>query len=281
MDSIYNFLSYREFLRAYYNERKKNDSFFSYRYMSYKLSIDHSLLVKILLGKRHITTTTIPFFIKLCGLSKREGAYFETLVHYEKARSEKQSRMFFEKLLELKGHHASQVEKYRYEYFQKWYYSAIRSLLDCFDFRDDYKALAAKLNPPISVAEAKTAVQLLEKLNFIQKQPDGQYILTDNHVTAGVTTGEKWEAFSIRDYQKQSIMLSAESVERDPKETRDISSVTMSVDKEAFDDVRQIISECRSAIIRRVDQIPEKAQDRIYQLNMQFIPLSKIEKSDV
>ena len=271
MVSVYEYFCYREFLNAYYHERKQTDSFFSYRFMAGKLGIDHSLLVKILSGKRHISDTSIPQFIKLCKFTKRESAYFENLVLYEKAPSEKQSQIYFEKLLQLKGHRSSQIEKYRYEYFQKWYYSAVRSILGFFDFKDDYKALAEKVNPPITAAQAHAAVDLLLNLEFIKKGADGRYQVTDAHIT----TGEKWEAFSVKDYQKQTILLSAESLERDPKDIRDISSVTMSMDGEAFEDVRLIIQECRAAIIRRIDQIPDQKPDSVYQLNMQLIPLSR------
>jgi uncharacterized protein (TIGR02147 family) len=96
-------------------------------------------------------------------------------------------------------------------------------------------------------------------------------VLTDAHVT----TGERWEALAIRDFQKQTIMLSADSLTRDPKQTRDISSLTVSVDQEAFDEIREIIRECRAAIVRRIDQIPDGSRDRVYQLNIQCIPLTR------
>lgn len=274
--SIYDYLSYREFLRDYYEIRKKSESYFSYRYMSYKLGMDHSLLVKILLAKRHLSEKNIPLFANLCGFTKREAEYFEAMVHYEKARSEKQRTLFLEKLLSLKGYRSSKIERYRYEYFQKWYYSAIRSLLGCYEFRGDYRDLAGRLNPAITVNEAKRAVRLLQKLNFIGKDPDGAYILTEDHVT----TGEQWESLAIRGYQRETIKMSADSLDRDPKEIRDVSSLTLSVDREAFEDIREIIRECRASIVRRVDSIPDDKTDRVYQLNMQMIPLTRIPATD-
>jgi uncharacterized protein (TIGR02147 family) len=270
--SIYDYLSYREFLRAYYEERKSRDFYFSYRYMARKTGMDHSLLVKVVLGKRHLSAAAVPAFCKLCKLLRREAQYFENLVRFEKARSEKESKIFLEKLFTLKGYRSSAIEKDRYEYFQKWYYAAVRAVIDCGDFNNDYTALARRLNPPVTPQEAKAAVALLARLDFIRKGPGGRYCLTDAHVT----TGEQWEALAIKDFQKQTILLSADSLDRDPKHTRDISSLTMSLDIEAFEDVREIIRECRAAIIRRIDQIPDSARDRVYQLNIQCIPLTRV-----
>ena len=74
--------------------------------------------------------------------------------------------------------------------------------------------------------------------------------------------------------------MSSSSIERDPKESRDISSVTMSIDKESFEDVKEILRECRASVIKRVDSISDNSTDRVYQLNMQLIPLSTVQKKE-
>ena len=75
--------------------------------------------------------------------------------------------------------------------------------------------------------------------------------------------------------------MSSLSIERDPKEIRDISSITMSINGECFEDIKEIIRECRAAIIKRVDLIPDdQKNDRLYQLNIQLIPLSKIDRNN-
>lgn len=276
MDIIYNYLDYRSFLRDFYESRKKCDTFFSYRYMAFKLKMDHSLLVKILSGKRHIAYNAIEDFTKFCKLKKREALYFETLVNFEKARTKEQSRIYFEKLLALKDYCSSIINKEFYKYFQKWYYVAIRSLLDIYKFRGNYKALSQQLNPSITTAEAKEAITLLEKLKFIKKDSKGVYKVTDSHVS----TPEKWQDIAISAYQKETIKMSSLSIDRDPKETRDISSITMSLNEECFEDIKEIIKECRTAIIKRLDLIPDdQKSDRLYQLNIQLIPLSKIKKN--
>ncbi len=249
--------------------RKQEDSFFSYRFMANRLKMDHSLLVKIITGKRHIADKAIDSFSSLCKLNNKEGKYFSTLVHFEKARSLKESKRFFEELLKMRNYSSVQVSKDQYEYFNKWYYAAIRSLLDYYPFYGDYKELAEKLTPRVTILQAKKAIELLSNLDLIKKKKSGQYVLTDSHVT----TGEKWHDIAVSSFQKETISLSARAVDDISKDKRDISSVTMSVDRDCFEDVKEILRECRESVIKRVDAI-DSDTDRLYQLNMQLIPLS-------
>jgi uncharacterized protein (TIGR02147 family) len=277
MQSIFEYLDYRKFLRDFYEEKKKQNYFYSFRYMAQKIGMDHSLLVKVLLGKRHITAECTRELAVLCSFSAIEAKYFETLVNFDKARSESQSKIYFEKLLSLKQHTSRQVDADHYEYFKKWYYSAIRSLLDFYEFNgDNYKNLGKKLNPRISENEAREAIELLVKLGFIRKNSEGFFKPSEAHVSSG----GKWHSLAIKNYQKETIALSLSSLDRDPRKARDISSVTMSITKEGMEQIREIIKECRGAIIKRVDEMNEAKRDRVYQLNMQFIPLTQDDSED-
>jgi uncharacterized protein (TIGR02147 family) len=272
MKDLIDYFDYRQFLRDFYEEKKKNNYFYSFRFMAEKVGMDHSLLVKVLLGKRHISSSNIKQFAHLCGFSSLEEKYFETLVNFDKARSESQSKVYFEKLLSLKRHTSKQIEEHQYEYFKKWYYSALRSLLDFFEFKgDDYKQLGEQLNPRISEHEAHEAIDLLEKLGFISKDRDGIYRVTEAHVS----TGEKWRSLAVKNYQKEIISLSLNSLDRDSQDTRDISTITMSVTEDGFKEIRELVKELRATIIKRVDEMNLDARDRVYQLNMQLIPLSQ------
>jgi uncharacterized protein (TIGR02147 family) len=271
MKPIFEYLDYRGFLSDYYRRQKEANYFFSYRYMSQKLGIDHSLIVKIFAGKRHLANKTIPAFIKFCRLSGKEADYFEALVRFTKAKSEREAKVYLERMLALKEYTSFSLEASQYEFYQKWYYSAVRALLDCITFDGDYALLAKSLNPPITPDQAKAAIDLLVKLHLIEQNQDGIYKPTSHHISSG----NHWQSFAIAAFQKETIAMSAQSLDRDPRDTRDISSVTMSITREAFEEIRLILQECRSTIIKKVNEIPDGESDRVYQLNLQMIPLSR------
>lgn len=272
--SCLNFFDYREFLREYYSARRKSEPFFSYRFMANRLNMDHSLLIKVMAGERHIATQAIAEMVRFLKLRSKEAEYFENLVYFCKAKNEKLSKPFFEKLLKIKGHRSFTLQDRQYVYFQNYYHSVIRSLLEYYPFEGDFKALAEQLVPPIKPMEAQKSIEVLLSLGLITKKGK-RYSITDAHVT----TGAIWRSLAIREYQKQAIALSVQALDSIDPSHRDISSVTMSVDGETFLEVKEMIRECREAIIKRVDQIDPLQIDRVYQLNMQFIPLTQLPKS--
>ena len=74
-----------------------------------------------------------------------------------------------------RGKKASNTQLLRqdqYEFISKWYHVVVRSLVDMYQFKNDYKWLAKMVNPPITVNQAKQSISLLERLGLIAKQKD-------------------------------------------------------------------------------------------------------------
>jgi uncharacterized protein (TIGR02147 family) len=269
--NVFEYLDYRLFLKEFYEERKKENSFFSYRFIGQKVGMDPGYLVKVLQGRYHIAEASIEKFASLCKLNEKEGAYFSALVSFGKAKSERQIKVYFEKLLSLKNVKARHIEASQYEFYQKWCYSAVRALVGFCGFRGDYKELAERLSPPISVWDAKKAIGLLERLNLIRKDR-GTYTLTD----AVITTGKEWKSIAVREFQRQTIDLARESLDRHAKEIRDISTVTIAIASNDLAEIKERIQEFRNTIlgVAADNQNP----DCVYQLNVQLIPLTKVER---
>lgn len=274
MKPIFEYLDYRDFLKDFYEEKKAERSFFSYRLFGAKIGLDASYLAKVIIKIRHIADPTIAKITAFCGLSGAEADYFESLVHFVKSKSHKESKALFEKLLSLKGVKSSTLLIHQYAFYQKWHHSAVRSILELFEFKGDYKALAARLSPPISVKEAKESIKLLEKLQLIKKDDRGVFRMTDT----AITTGPEWQSLAIRSFQEETIKLSGESLSRHPKEVRDISTVTMNINAKDFEEIRERIKEFRGSIIKYVSE--QTSPDRVVQLNIQLFPLSTTKEGE-
>jgi uncharacterized protein (TIGR02147 family) len=271
MKSVFEYLDYRDFLKDFYEEKKGERTFFSYRLFGTKVGMDASYLAKVLIKHRHISNVSTGKIAAFCGLKEKEAEYFETLVNFVKAKSHKESKLLFEKLLSLKNVSAATLIESQYEFYQKWYHSAIRSILEFYEFRGNYKALAERLSPKISVREAKESLRLLEKLRLIKKDGAGRYRMTDT----AITTGPQWHSLAIQAFQEETIRLSAESLSRHPKKYRDISTVTMNVNEQNFQEIKERIKEFRSAVIKYANE--QSSPDRVVQLNMQLFPLCRID----
>lgn len=272
MKSVFEYLDYRDFLKDFYEEKKSQRSFFSYRLFGEKIGIDPSYLAKVLIKSRNISNSSIEIVASFCGLKGREADYFETLVHFVKAQSPKESKLLFEKLLSLQNIGAKPILESQYAFYQKWHHSAIRSLLEFYDFQGNYKALGERLSPPISAKDAKESIRLLERLKLIMKDANGWYRMTDT----AITTGPQWSSLAISAFQEETIRLSAESIARHPKKHRDVSTVTMNINEKDFEEIREKINEFRNSIIKYVNE--KQSPDRVVQLNIQLFPLTTIEE---
>lgn len=268
MVTIYDYLDYREFLRDYYSEKKQKTPFFSYRYISSHVGMDSSFVIKVLQGNLHISTKKIDLFIKLLGLSGTEAEYFETLVHFGKAKTERQRKFFFEKLFSVSAIKAEHLEPHQYEFFLKWYYAAIWSIISGAPFDGNWRALAQKCSPPITVWEVKRAIQLLETLKLIKKKDDGKYYTT----SLNLTSGQKWHAHAVETHQREMIRLAGESIDRFGKNERDISTVTITIDEKALPAIQEHVRQFRLSLIKMVNNLG--GSERVYQLNIQLFPLS-------
>ena len=268
MKSIYEYLDYRNFLKDFYEEQKARHYYFSYRYFGNRVGIDPSYLLKVMLKSRDLSEKSIPRVSAFCGLSGNEAEYFHTLVHFVKARSQGESKLLFEKLLTIRDVKSRRLFERQYEYFRTWYHPVVRSVLEYFDFKNDFNLLGRQLSPPISAKEARASVRLLEKLNLIRREADGRYRLTET----AITTGEEWNSVAIAAYQEHTIRLSQEAVERHDRTLRDISTITMNINAADFEEIRDRITEFRRSIISFVNENSDP--DRTYQLNIQLFPLT-------
>lgn len=274
MIDMFGYLDYREYLRAYLARRQQASPLFSLRLFALKLGIDPSYLAKVLGNSRHLGEQYVAAFGRFEKLSGRQAAYFETLVHFSKARTDDQKQMFFEKLLSLRTVYAGRLEEYQYAFFTRWHYTALRNLLEFHSFHgDDFGALGAMLSPPITAVQAREGIDLLLKLGLIQLHESGRYVLTDS----AISTGDAWRSLAVHAYQKETIQLSLEALDRHPREMRDVSTVTMNVTGEEFIRIREMIRQFRSQVISYVNG--SEHPDRIYQLNVQLIPLSRLDTS--
>ena len=270
MITVFDYLEYREYLRDYYREQKKRKPFFSYRFIGHRVAMDSSFVIKVLQGNLHISSKKIESFIKLLELNGTEAEYFESLVHFCKAKTERQRKLYFDRLFTISTVKANRLETHQYEFFQKWYYSAVWSIINCASFNGDFRALAEQCLPPITVWDAKRAVKLLLRIGLIKKDRDGRYRTTDSNLT----TGQKWHSHAVAIYQREMVRLAGESIERTKKQERDISTVTLSIDEKSLPEIQEHIRQFRSSLIKMVNSYG--GNGRVYQLNVQLFPLSTV-----
>jgi uncharacterized protein (TIGR02147 family) len=271
---IYDYTDYRHYLRDYYEEQKAKIPAFSYRYFAQKAGFNSSGLYKdIVDGRTGITRSLILRFSKAMKLSKKQEEYFETMVYFNEAKTIEEKNLYFERLMRYHNSKAFRVDAGQYEYYSKWYYIAVRELLEIGNFKDDYSAIAQSLNPTIRKEQAAKAINVLRKLGLIRKDKYGYYKAMDKILT----TGPEIKSLGIANFQKAMMDLAKEAIDRHPARHRNISTVTFSVSQETCNDIKAELDACRKRILGMVDR--SENEDRVCQLNMQLFPLTRIKET--
>jgi len=271
---IFEYFDYAKFLRDCYEKLHEDTTYFSYKYIQKKTGIDPGYMVKVFQGRKNLAQSRIAPFAGLLQLGKRETEYFNLMVMFGKAKSNDEIKMIFEKMLPYTQLGSRRIESNAYEYYTKWYYAAVREILNYWTFAGDYRTLASMTVPEITVREARKAIALLKKLDFIRPDETGGYMITSRFIT----TGEEWGGIAVRQFQKDTIMLAHQALDNVPAKQRDISTVTVSLSEEGFCQVREKLRQTR----REVLEIARREQDAdgAYHLNLQLFPVGRRSKGD-
>ncbi len=272
MKKIFDYTNYRQYLKDYYNYKKENTEFFSFRYFSKKAGFRSPSILKFIInGERNLKPESIEKFIDVIDLNKKEAAYFRALVNFNQAKTEKLKNRYYNEFIKLfPSSNLKQMEKDQYEIYNKWYHIPIRELISISDFKEDPKWIANRLIPSIKPSEAEKSLKLLKSLGFIKYNKNKKLVVSDPFIT----TGDEVKSLLIRNFHRHMINLAHESIEKFPKEEREISSITVGISKQTFEEIKTRISAFEDELLEIISKSSNESE-YVYQLNFQFFPISK------
>ncbi len=269
--SVYRYLDARQFLRDAYTAEKLRNRAFSQRFIAMALKAGSSSFFQdILSGKSALTPARTLGFARLFKLSKPETEYFESLALYTQAVTDEEKKHAMEKLKAANPfrNHAF-VEVLQMEYFSNWRHAAVRELLAIHEFRGDYAALGGLVSPPLSAHEAQESVELLHRLRLIRKTAHGGYERADKVLVTRRDANPNLVRPALIDH----LELARRALDRFAPEKRPFSLLTLSVSEGSFRQIHERLRAVRQEIFDIVTQ--DNEVDRLYQLNIQFFPLSE------
>jgi len=269
---IFEYTDYREWIRDAFDDFKQRKTVISWRYMAMKLGADPGNLLRVSQGKIHLTLSLVKPMAEFFELDEKETAYWTELVCFGRAKTDAEALNHYEKMQILKGIPLKRLAKKELEFYRHWYCNSIRSIIGICRFKDDYEGLAECCTPQITVEEAKSAVKLLYDLNMISKDREGYWKVNDTFVS----TGGNWRSEAVRTFQRETIRLAGESLERHAPPLRDISTVTMTFDMNDIALIREKIKEFRSELLRMSQE--GSGDDTVFQLNVQLFPIGFAKK---
>lgn len=267
---IFDYLDYRDFLKARYQARKRENPSFSYRYIASRIGLDSGTFTRVLKGERNLDPEIASLLAKVFHLDDFEKEYFQALVLFCQARNPMEKNLFLEKVLRLRGSKVKTLEERQFEFYRKWYLPALRELLNFFPYDGNPQKLARVLRPPITPQKAREAVKLLQDLGLVEPDGKGGLQLTEKLISSG----DAIRAVFIHNMQLSMAELGARALSDAEPHERDYSGLTLSLSPKGFQDIKDMIKVFRRDVLERARRDSEV--DRVYQVNFQFFPLSRL-----
>lgn len=276
LKDIFSYSDFKEYLRDKIALLKEGDSSFTYRKISSELGIKSAgYITQVLNGASTLSAKLLPEFVRVLGLKKREALYFEVLVNYNQAKDEKVRSLYYQKMTELKKLSQTKLDPESYLFYEKWYYSAIRSIIDLVDFDGtNFRDISNLIVPSISEKQVEKAIKVLKKLKLIKMGDNGFYRLAHKNITTGLNS----DSVVLNNFVINTVDIAKESLYNFPVKERSFSALTLCVSKSCFNEIKDNIAEFRKQTLELVSK--DSNLDKVCQLNIQLFPLSKSWEGD-
>ena len=274
--NVFEFADYRKFLADYQAKRQAADRAFTRARFCKELGLPNtrSFFNDIVKGSRTLSKTYVERFTRALGLDEEESQYFRVLVDFNQSDSPRDREMLFERLVSLNRTPSRFIKPDEYEFYRRWHHTTIFSLLDVIEFRGDYAALAKRVLPRITAAQARDSIALLKKLGLIRREESGVWKPVAKTLDAGAYVRNAL----VEQYQMQCIELSKRAMLTEGSAPRNFSTVTLSVSRRGLELIERKLQRFKSEA-RSIAHREAEPADRVYQLNIQFFPQALPEES--
>lgn len=272
---ILDYTDYRTYLSDFFKSRKDKNPMYSHRVFAQQAGLSSpSYLLMIINGSRNLTTKSVPKFVDGLKIKGMEARYFELLVLYTQSEALEAKARYFGEMMSIKATRKSlhPLEKERFEFLSKWYMVAIYVLVDLKSFDPDPRWIAKKLGGKITVLEAKESIASLIRLGFLVETPTG---LKQNQ--GAITVPDDTKTVGVFNYHQSMMKLAAEAIRTLPVNKREAAGVTLAVPKDKLQQIKDRIREFRQEINKLASGYEDPTD--LYQLNIQFFPLTDTDES--
>ena len=270
---VFSYLSYRRYLDDWFRARKSLNPRYSHRAFARKAGQSSpSLLLAVIQGKRNLTAATLEGFQRALGLRGEEGRFFEALVEFEQADGPDARNRAMERIRATRRfREARQVEGDAFAYLSTWYLPVLRELAATTGFTEDPEVLARAVQPAITPAAAREALKTLQALGLLRRDKDGRLRPSD----ASVVTPHEVQGLAVHNYHRGMMERALDSLGCPPEE-RHLCGVTVSIPEAMVPQIKRELDAFQERLLELCDS-SEVARERVYQVNLQFFPLTRKE----
>ncbi|MEM6731809.1 MAG: TIGR02147 family protein [Myxococcota bacterium] len=274
----WDFVDHRAFLKAWMDYMSATRRGFSLRQFSRRAGFASPNYLRLVAdGERNLSARSMGRFARALGLNAREREAFEALVYLGQAKDDAERNIYYERLRRRAGAGAStarEIERAQYEIYSRWYVLPIREMLSLPDFREDARWIASRLRPKIRPAEAERALEILLDAGVAVRDADGRLKPADIKLKTAATV----QSLAIRNYHRSMLELTERALDHVPRDERNVTSLTISLNRKQYDLICARIEEFRLSMLDLIEDEPMDEDDddpEIHVLGFQVVPLTR------
>lgn len=274
------YMSYRVFLGDFYQYKRKasKTSLRPYNYAVFSAAANiksPNYLKMIIEGKRNLSDDMIGKFGKALGLMKEQVDEFRLLVYFTQATDPAERNMFLKKLSEhrVAGKLKSgEIDRKTWEKVPNWVTWIIYAMVDQEGVSYDTATLKALLRDKASDDEIQSALDTLITTGELRRDEATGELKKNRNL---IESPEEIPVALVRKLQSQLMYLGLESLYQDSPTDREFGSLTMSLTKAEFEEMKFKLRQMRKSLNKDNSIARMKSKgERVYQLNIQLFPVT-------
>lgn len=271
---IFQFMQYRQFFRAVYDDLKRKEKDFSFRSLQRKAGFSDrsNHFWQVLNGTVKLTTAAAERYAKALGLTAKEKEHLQNMLALEQANSEEEREAIIVRMLSS----SSFLSGNRYQMaalalFSDWVLPILWEVVALDNFKEDPVWIAQNFFTDITPAEVTVALEKLLIHGFVSRDATGKlkqeqinlsdYLAASRETSAAIITMRKAQL-------RKTMVTALEAMDSQPFEKRLFYSSSIPVSKETYEEMKQRILSFQDDL--RAISLKNPARDAVYQFNIQF-----------
>ncbi|QQS06219.1 MAG: TIGR02147 family protein [Fibrobacterota bacterium] len=269
--SVFDYLDYHLYLKDWMATKRKERSGFSFQVLANRSGLkSRSFLRLVSIGEKDLLHATAMRLSNAMGHDARESAFFLAMVGYTNASDPLERSLYQAQLSEFRKPTSKKIlSVQQYELFANWYINPVWELVATVPFGNDFERIAQLLDPPITADQARHAVDVLLDLEMIKPAGD-RYVQTEGNLQ----TRDEISSKAIKKYQASTMELARRALDEIDVDLRQINTLTLGFDQERWGAFKELVRDFRQRAVDLTTAVP--LVDRVYQVNIQAFPLTKV-----
>lgn len=268
MKPITEYQDYRKYMQDFYDERKRISAFTWREFARLAGFVSPTYLKLVCEGKSRLKNDGVERTALAMRLVDYEVDYFRVLVRYAHAKTDYERKKAYDEMQCIaREHKVKVVDGDAFAYFETWKNPVVRELAPVMKGAKPGE-IAELCCQEISALDVRKSLSFMTKVGLLKKDRGGSYSQTDKALMGN----SEVMPVAIRSMHRDMANFAVAAIDDFAISDRNVSGVTMGVDRSTYEQIVQELESCRRRIVNIANSTKNVKQ--VYRLNLQLFPLS-------